>query len=151
MLNLQFWPFLLFCLVTEPQKQMLKFDIERPQRMPSLVTSNFLHVHQKIDLHPRSVLSSYCTVINDWAKILNNGGQVDSFTLDLEKACDTPPHELLKSKLFCYGICYWIDRFFSVLQTIASCCKRSKIGLSPGFVWCPTGHCPWSLIVFFVH
>ena len=32
-----------------------------------------------------------------------------------------------------------MDRFFSVLQTTASCCKRSKIGLGPGFVWCPTG------------
>ena len=40
------------------------------------------------------------TVINDWAKILDNGGQVDTFILDFEKAFDTPPHELLKSKLF---------------------------------------------------
>ena len=39
------------------------------------------------------------TVINDWAKILDNGGQVDTFILDFEKAFDTPPHELLKSKL----------------------------------------------------
>ena len=39
-----------------------------------------------------------------------------------------------------------MDRFFSVLQTTASCCKRSKIGLGPGFVWCPTGHCLWSLM-----
>ena len=44
-----------------------------------------------------------------------------------------------------------MDRFFFVLQTTASCCKRCKIGLGPGFVWCPTGHCPWSLVVFFVH
>ena len=44
-----------------------------------------------------------------------------------------------------------MDRLFSVLQTTASCCKRSKIGLGPGFVWYPTGHCPWSLVVFFVH
>ena len=29
-----------------------------------------------------------------------------------------------------------------MLQTTASCCKRSEIGLGPGFVWCPTGHCP---------
>ena len=36
--------------------------------------------------------------------------------------------------------------FLSVLQTTASCCKRSKIGLGPGFVWCPTWHCPWSLL-----
>ena len=56
------------------------------------------------------------TVINDWAKILDNRGQVDMFILDFEKAFDTPPHELLKSKLFsCYGIggktLKWIDSF----------------------------------------
>ena len=39
-----------------------------------------------------------------------------------------------------------MDRIFSVLQTTASCCKRSKIGLGPGFVWCPTGHCPCPLL-----
>ena len=44
------------------------------------------------------------TVINDWAKIFDNVGQVDTFILDFEKAFDTPPHELLKSKLFCCGI-----------------------------------------------
>ena len=44
------------------------------------------------------------TVINDWAKILDNREQVDTFILDFEKAFDTPPHELLKSKLFSYGI-----------------------------------------------
>ena len=55
------------------------------------------------------------TVINDWAKILDNRGQVDTFILDFEKAFDTPPHELLKSKLFSYGIggktLKWIDSF----------------------------------------
>ena len=29
-------------------------------------------------------------VINDWAEILDNGGQVDTFILDFEKAFDTP-------------------------------------------------------------
>ena len=29
------------------------------------------------------------TVINDWAKLLDNGGQVDTFNLDFEKAFDT--------------------------------------------------------------
>ena len=43
------------------------------------------------------------TVINDWAKILDNRGQVDTFILDFEKAFDTPLHELLKSKLLSYG------------------------------------------------
>ena len=44
-----------------------------------------------------------------------------------------------------------MDRFFSVLQTTANCCKRSKIGLGTGFVCCSTGHCPLSLVVFAVH
>ena len=55
------------------------------------------------------------TVINDWAKILDNRGQVDTFMLDFEKEFDTPPHELLKSKLFSYGIGLQnieMDRFF---------------------------------------
>ena len=94
------------------------------------------------------------TVINEWAKILDNGGQVDIFILDFEKAFDTPLHELLKSKLFGYGIVgktlKWIDPFLCYRQQRVVC-KRSKIELGPGFVWCPTGHCPWSIVVFFVH
>ena len=55
------------------------------------------------------------TVINDWVKILDKGGQIDVFIRDFEKALDIPPHELLKSKLFGYGIggktLRWIDSF----------------------------------------
>ena len=55
------------------------------------------------------------TVIDDWAKILDKGGQVDTFILDFEKAFDTPPHELLKCKLYGYDIggktLKWIDSF----------------------------------------
>ena len=60
------------------------------------------------------------TVINDWAKILDSRGQVDTFILDFEKAFDTPLHELLKSKLFSYGIggktLKWIDSFLCLSQ-----------------------------------
>ena len=35
-----------------------------------------------------------------------------------------------------------MERFHFVLQTTA------KIGLGLSFVWCPKGHCPWSLVVF---
>ena len=60
------------------------------------------------------------TVINDWAKILDSRGQVDTFILDFEKAFDTPPHELFKSKLFSYGIggktLKWIDSFLCFRQ-----------------------------------
>ena len=60
------------------------------------------------------------TVINDWAKILKNRGQVDTFILHFEKAFDTPLHELLKSKLFRCGIggktLKWIDSFLCFRQ-----------------------------------
>ena len=62
------------------------------------------------------------TVRNDWAKILDNRRQVDTFILDFEKASDTPPHELLKSKLFSYGIggktLKWIDSFLCFRQRV---------------------------------
>ena len=62
-------------------------------------------------------------MINDWANILDNKGQVDTFILDVEKAFDTPPHELLKSKLFSYGIVgktlKWINAFL--------CYRRQRV------------------------
>ena len=60
------------------------------------------------------------TIINDWAKILGNRGQVDKFILDFERAFDITPHELLKRKLFSYGIggktFKWIDSFLCFRQ-----------------------------------
>ena len=60
------------------------------------------------------------TVINDWAKILDKKGQVDTFILDFEKAFNTFPHGLLKSKLFSYGIggttLNWINAFLCFRQ-----------------------------------
>ena len=60
-------------------------------------------------------------MIDDWAKVFDNQGQVDTFILDFGKAFDTtPPHELLKSKLFSYGIggkaIKWIDAFLCFRQ-----------------------------------
>ena len=41
--------------------------------------------------------SQLTTVINDWAKILDNKGQADTFILDFEKAFDTPLMNSLKA------------------------------------------------------
>ena len=69
----------------------------------------------KRHLEKSSCETQLTTVKDDWVKILDKGGQVDTFILDFEKAFDTPPHELLKSKLFCYDIgrntLKWIDSF----------------------------------------
>ena len=61
-------------------------------------------------------------MINDWAKILDNKGQLDTFILDFENTFDTPlhDHELLKSKLFSYVIggktLNWINAFLCYRQ-----------------------------------
>ena len=56
-------------------------------------------------------------VINDWATAVDECKQMDIFILDFEKAFDTVPHELIKSKLHGMGvnknILNWIDSFLS--------------------------------------
>ena len=45
------------------------------------------------------------TVINDWAKYWTKRVSLTLSFWTLKKSFDTPLHELLKSKLFSYGIC----------------------------------------------
>ena len=96
------------------------------------------------------------TVIDDWAKVLDNHGQVDTFILDFEKAFDTPPHELLKSKLFSYGLdgttLKWINTFlcFRPQRMVVNGVKSDWTPV-PCCVWCPTGHRSLPLVVLLVH
>ena len=59
-------------------------------------------------------------VINNWAKILDNKGQVVTIILGFKKAFDPLSHELLNKKLFSYGIggktWKWIDSFLCFRQ-----------------------------------
>ena len=89
------------------------------------------------------------TVINYWAKILDNKGQVLTFILDFEKAFDTPPNELHISKLFSYGIgdktLKWINSFLCFRQQpVVVNGVKSDVG-------CPPEHSAWLLVVFSVH
>ena len=53
-------------------------------------------------------------------KILDKKGHVDTFIPDFDKAFNTPPHELLKGKLFSYGkggtTLNWINAFLCFRQ-----------------------------------
>ena len=58
--------------------------------MPHLDEHKLLSVD---DMHfgkKHSCETQLITVIDDWAKILDKGGQVDTFILDFERAFDTP-------------------------------------------------------------
>ena len=79
-----------------------------------------LHEHKLLSDRQHAFRENYsCVVvdqvINDWAKILAAGGQVDTFILDFKKAFNTPPHELLSCKLHGYGksgkTFVWINSF----------------------------------------
>ena len=71
--------------------------------MAHLDEHKILSNKQQVFMKWHSCETQLTMAINDWAKILDNKGQVDTFIFDFEKAFDTPPHELLKSKLFSYG------------------------------------------------
>ena len=67
--------------------------------MAHLDEFKFLSDRQHAFRKGHSYETQLTTVINDWAKILDNRDQVDTFILDFEKAFDTLPHELLKVSL----------------------------------------------------
>ena len=77
-------------------------------------------------------------VIHDWATAIDNRQHVDIFILDFEKAFDTVPHDLLKSKLHRYGvpknIMNWIDSFLSNRHqcVVVNGCKSEESAVVPG-------------------
>ena len=93
------------------------------------------------------------TVINDWAKILDKGGQIDTFILDFEKAFDTSLMNYLKQAVWLWY--RWkdfeMDRFFSLFQAAASCSKWNRIRLDLRVVSCPSRYPSWTIVGLIVY
>ena len=65
--------------------------------MPHLDEYKLLSDRQHAFRKGHSCETQLTTVINDWAKILDNRGQGDTFILDFEKTFDTPLMNSLKA------------------------------------------------------
>ena len=108
-------PFSLTCVPCKLLERIMCSNI-----MAHLDEYKLLSDRQHVFRKRHSCETQLTTVINNWAKILDNRGQVDTFILDFEEAFDTLPHELLKSKLFGCGIggktLKWIDSFLCYRQ-----------------------------------
>ena len=88
--------------------------------MDHLENNTLLNERQHAFRKQHSCETQLVNVINDWATSIDECKQTDIFILDFEKAFDTVPHELLKSKLHGYGvnknILNWVDSFLSNRQ-----------------------------------
>ena len=88
--------------------------------MTHFENNNIINVKQHAFRKDHSCETQLVNVIDDWAAALDKTKQTDVFILDFEKAFDTVPHELLKSKLHGFGVnksvMNWIDSFLSKRQ-----------------------------------
>ena len=96
-------------------------------------THNILSSKQHAFRKSHSCDTQLVSVVEDWASSLDSQKQVDVFILDFEKAFDTVPHELLKTKLFSLGVSkqvlQWVDDFLSDRkQTVVVNGTRSPFG-----------------------
>ena len=115
--------------------------------MSHLDRHSILHKAQHGFRKGRSCESLLILTIQDLAKGLDNGSQIDAILLDFSKAFDKVPHQRLLCKLNHYGVrgqvLNWITSFLAgrsqsvVCEGCASTAKRVIIGVPQGTVLGP--------------
>ena len=117
---------------------MLSGSLRREHVVCSHMTSH-LTSNSIISRHPHGFLrrlsceTQLVTVIHDWARSLNQHGQVDVIFLDFTKAFDSP-----------LRFSWEAPRLFKVApcrSETKSCCERNIIRLVAGVIWYAPGHC----------
>lgn len=91
------------------------------------------------------------TVINDWTKIVNKGGQVETFIPRSYLINFSWTSEMQRFRIWHLWKHTMMNRFFPVLQTKANCflIESKQSGIS--FARWPTGNCTWTSVVLFIN
>ena len=70
----------------------------RRHLLDHLYRNDLLSLRQHGFVHGRSCATNLLEVLDDWTKILDDGGTVDAIYLDFMKAFDSVPHQRLLCK-----------------------------------------------------
>ena len=92
-------PVSLLSIISKQFESILKDRI-----MEHMSKNNLFTTKQHGFVKGRSCITNLIELMEDWTRILDDDGKIDSIYLDFRKAFDSVPHQRLLSKLFAYGI-----------------------------------------------
>ena len=91
----------------------------------------YIYIYSRIFLY--STQHALFKLLQSWQQVLDNGGFIGTILMDLSKAYDCVPHNLLIDKLKCYGVDKVSLRL--LLDYLTRRKQGTKIGSSCSF-WC---------------
>ena len=87
----------------------------RARIVDQMKSNNLFSNKQSGFIGGRSTSLQLLTVLDNWTKMLDNGGTIHAVYMDFMKAFDKVPHRWLIVKLKAYGIsermCNWVENF----------------------------------------
>ena len=97
------------------------------------------HLHTIMIFFLSTSTTQLLEVLDEWTRVLDDGGTIDVVYMDFMKAFDTPHHRLI-CKLEAYGVqlgklLAWIRALISSGKTPAGCCQWSALRVVSCFQW----------------
>ncbi|PJE77977.1 hypothetical protein CI610_03092 [invertebrate metagenome] len=123
-------------LTSVPCKIMQR--IIRDSILQHMETNNLFSSHQHGFRQKKSCTTQLLETMDDWAKLLDEGNNIDVIYMDFSKAFDKVCHRLLLHKMEHYGI---TGKLLKWIAEYLSCHKWYKIGKSTSPKRCPPRKC----------